>query len=143
MFSGAEARVRSIVVWIPMLDDDERGAANDASAMFAGTGAPQFWDGAKAFGREVGRSVGAPEWAAWDIYLFYPPGARWDVHGLPAPAAALAQWGGVFVASPGTLPPAPDQSRLPDKWRGKAIVVGEQADLAALFTRVADAFATR
>jgi hypothetical protein len=143
MFAGAEAGVHTIVVWIPMLDGDERSAVDGAAAIFAGTAAPQFWDGAQLFGKAVGRSLGAADWPAWDVYLFYPPGARWDAQGPPAPEAALAQAGGVVVGSPGSLPPAADQSRLLDALRGHAIVVGEQADLAALFTRVADGFAAR
>jgi hypothetical protein len=133
----AARRIPSIVVWIPMLDGDELPAAIEASARFRDVGVPQFWDGAHALGREVARSLGAPGWTAWDIYLFYPPGAEWTDRGLPPPEAALAQAGGVVVGTPGSLPPAADQSRLPAKLRGRAIVVGEQADLDALLAKVA------
>jgi hypothetical protein len=123
-----------------MLDADELPAAQAAAERFAGT--PQFWDGARLLGHEVGASVGAPSWPAWDVYLFYPRGATWAEH-LPAPAAALAQAGGVVVATAGTLPAAADQSRLPGKLAGRAVVVGEQADFDALLARATAGFEQR
>ena len=123
-----------------MLDNDERAAAVAASDAFRDV--PQFWDGAQALGKEVGRSVGSPEWTAWDIYLFYPPGARWDDH-LPPPAAALAQTSGVVVGTKGTLPPAADQSALSQNLRTRLDVVGVQADLETLLAKVAAEFAGR
>jgi len=133
-----------IVVWIPMLDADELPAADEASARFSDLAVPQFWDGSKNLGKEVGRSLGADDWVAWDIYLFYPPGAEWtDAAGLPAPEAALAQAGSVVVGTKGALPPAGDQSHLPKRMRGHADVVGEQSNLEALLSAVAQPFAKR
>ena len=122
-----------------MLDDDALASAQRESARFAGVS--QFWDGGQRLGHEVATSLGAPSWTAWDVYLFYPPGAQWTDRGLPGPAAALAQAGGVVVATPGTLPPAADQSQLPKKLAGRAIVVGAQENLAALLAKVGDTFA--
>jgi hypothetical protein len=132
-----------IVVWIPMLDADELPAAEEASLRFRDLPVLQFWDGSQKLGKEIGRSVGADEWTAWDIYLFYPPGAEWADVGLPAPAAALAQAGGVVVGTKGTLPSAGDQTRLPKPMRGHADVVGEQSNLDALLAQVAEPFARR
>ena len=132
-----------IIVWIPMLDADELPGAEDASDRFRDLAIPQFWDGSKKLGKEVGRSIGVPEWTAWDVYLFYPPGAQWTDAGLPAPEAALAQAGGVVVGTEGTLPPSGDQSRLPKRMSGRADVVGEQSDLKALLSQVAQPFARR
>jgi hypothetical protein len=126
-----------------MLDGDEQPAAVEASARFRDAHAPQFWDGAQKLGHEVARSLGAPDWTAWDVYLFYPPGAEWTERGLPPPEVALAQAGGAVVGTPGSLPPAADQARLPEELRGRAIVVGEQADLDALLAKVVAAFAQR
>jgi hypothetical protein len=128
-----------MVVWIPMLDGDELPAAREASAQLAARDVPQYWDGAQLLGKQVAHSVGAPDWTAWDIYLFYPPGARWTDQGPPPPAAVLAQVAGVVVAAPGTLPAVGDPARLPEALRGKAIVAGEQRDLTTLLARVADA----
>ena len=133
----------SIVVWIPMLDGDELPAAEKASEQFTDVGAPQFWDSEQMLGKEVARSLGAPDWTAWDIYLFYPPGAEWTDQGLPPPEAALAQAGGVVVGEKGTLPPLPDQSRLPKRLHDRADVVGEQSNLDALLAKVAADFVNR
>ena len=126
-----------------MLDGDELAAAVAASERFRNPPVSQFWDGDAKLGKEVARSVGAPGWTAWDIYLFYPPGAEWTDQGLPAPDAALAQAGGVVVGTKGTLPPAGDQSRLPKRMTGQADVVGEQANIEALLTQVAEPLAKR
>ena len=126
-----------------MLDADELPTAGSASARFRDLAVPQFWDGEQKLGKEVARSVGAPKWTAWDIYLFYAPGAEWTEQGLPAPEAALAQAGGVVVGTSGTMPPLADQSRLPKNMRGHAEVVGEQANLEELLKRVAEPFAKR
>ena len=128
-----------------MLDDD-LSSAEDAAAMFHDPALPpvsQLWDGAKRLGREVARSLGAPKWTAWDIYLFYPPGAEWTDAGLPPPEAALAQVADVVVGTKGTLPAAGDPARVPAEVRERVDVVGEQKDLDALLLRVADGFASR
>ena len=128
-----------------MLDSDERAAADKVSAMFADGGVPQFWDARQLLGVEVARSLGVPQWVAWDVYLFYGSDAEWTEVGLPPPAAALAQAGsdrgGGVVAARGTLPPRGDQSRLPDMLRNRAVVAGAYADLPALLAQVARRFA--
>jgi hypothetical protein len=132
-----------MIVWIPMLDDDERPAAVAASDPFRALGVPQFWDGEQKLGRAVAGSLAIPDWVAWDIYLFYPPGAKWTEGGLPPPEAALAQAGGVVVATPGTLPPSTDQSKLSKRMRGRAEVVGDQSEIEALLSRVAKTYAKK
>ena len=117
-----------------MLDSDELPNAQREAAAFVGR--RQFWDGEQLLGREVARSVGAPDWIAWDIYLFYPPGVEWTDRGLPGPDAALAQAAGVVVGTKGTLPAIGDPSRLPRKLQGRADIVGEQKNLEALLATV-------
>ena len=126
-----------------MLDGDELPEAITASEQFRDLKVPQFWDGDQRLGHEVSRSLGAPDWTAWDIYLFYPPGAEWTARGLPPPEAALVQAGGVVVGSKGTLPPVVDQSHLPKRLQGRAEVVGEQSDLETLLSRVGAQFVKR
>jgi hypothetical protein len=133
--------VHQVIAWIPMLDSDERPAAVEASAMFRASRVPQLWDGARRLGVEVGRSVGAPGWTAWDIYLFYEPGAEWTEAGLPRPAAWLAQAGGRVVAGIGTLPARGDQAALLEPLKGSAVVAGDRGDLPRLLTEVAGRFA--
>ena len=127
-----------------MLDSDERPAADEASALFRGGGTAQFWDGARLLGEEVARSIGVHEWIAWDIYLFYGPGAEWTDAGLPVPAAALAQAGnasgGGVIATRGTLPPRGDQAGLPAMLRERAVLAGAYAELPDLLAQVAGRF---
>jgi hypothetical protein len=137
--------MHQVIVWIPMLDSDERGAAGEASALFGHAGLPQFWDGEQLLGVEVARSVGAPKWVAWDVYLFYRPGVEWTEAGLPPPAAALAQAsnerGGGVIAVRGTLPPRGDQAGVPEHLAGRAVMAGSYAELAPLLSEVAARFA--
>lgn len=126
-----------------MLDGDELPSALTASEAFRNSAVPQFWDGDQKLGHEVARSLGADGWTAWDIYLFYPPGAEWTDQGLPAPEAALVQAGGVVAGTKGTLPAIGDAARLPKRLRDHAEVVGEQSDLEVLLSRVAAPFVKR
>ena len=121
-----------------MLDSDERPAADEISAMFADVPVPQFWDGNKLLGLEVSRSFGIePDRAAWDIYLWYPPGAEWTDAGLPRAEKAIAQSMGVVIGVKGSLPPKGDQSDVPEWGKGYVDVVGEQPKLGELISEIA------
>ncbi len=50
---------------------------------------------------------------------------------------------GVVIGVKGTLPPAGDQSRVPEWGQGHIDVVGEQSELAALLTSIAVPFLDR
>jgi hypothetical protein len=121
-----------------MLDRDEAESVPHASTSVHLS--PQYFDGEKLVGLGLAQTFG---WTTpvWDTFLFYPPGAIWTEHGLPAPERAIAQQGGVVVGMLDTLPPVADQSRLLPELRGKAVVVGEQRDFADLLRRVAEPFA--
>jgi hypothetical protein len=123
-----------------MLDRDEGSEVPHASTNVRLS--PQYFDGEKLVGIGLAQQLG---WTTpvWDTFMFYPPGARWTDRGLPAPERAIAQQGGVVVGMLDTLPAVPDQSRLLPELRGKAVVVGEQSDFAALLRRVAEPFAAR
>jgi hypothetical protein len=123
-----------------MLDSDERSSAEATTSMFADKPIPQFWDGEKLLGKEVSRSLSIEDRIAWDIYLFYPPGAEWTDAGLPPAAKVLAQWLGGVVATKGTLPPKGDQTPLPKSYADRVDVVGAPSELAALLTAVAVPF---
>src|SRR5258706_13797920 len=98
-----------------MLDGDERPNAEQAAQAFRDHPIAQFWDGAQTYGTTLAHSLGADGWVAWDIYLFYPPGTAWTDAGMPPPEAALAQVGGVGIATKGTLPPVAPQGPLPQR----------------------------
>jgi hypothetical protein len=126
-----------------MLDNDELPSADTASAAFRDHPIPQFWDGEQKYGNEIGRSLGAEGWIAWDIYLFYPPGVEWTDRGMPKPEAALAQAGGVVIGTKGTLPAVELDGHIPKRLRAGVDVVGPQDDIEGLIARVATPFAQR
>lgn len=126
-----------------MLDSDERAAADEQSAQFADLAVPQFWDGKKLLGWEVSRSFGITERAAWDIYLFYPPGAEWTDAGLPPAEKAVAQAQGGVVGIKGTLPPKGDQSNVPEWGKGLIDIIGEPSELATLLSAIAVPYVER
>lgn len=131
------AAIPSIVVWIPMLDSDDRDAAVAMTSTYAGKPIPQFWDGERLLGFEVSRSLGfATDHASWDIYLFYPPHAEWTDAGLPPPEKVIVQAMGVVIGAKGSLPPEGDQSRIPKWAEGRADVVGEQSELRQLLSAI-------
>lgn len=107
-----------------MLGGDDLAAAREQAAKFPAS-TTQFWDGSQLLGKRIAADFGAATWTAWDVYLWYPPGASLD-----KPAGALAQAGGVVVGTPGLLPAIDKPSKLPN-----AVVVGEQDDLGALLAR--------
>jgi hypothetical protein len=126
-----------------MLDDDELPDAERAADAMRDRSVAQFWDGDKKYGTEVARSLGVTGWIAWDVYLFYPPGARWADDGMPKPEAVLAQAGGVVIAQKGTLPPVELDDELPPELKAKVDVVGKQTDIDTLLANVAEPFARR
>ena len=126
-----------------MLDSDDRADAEEQSAQFADVKVPQFWDGKKLLGWEVSRSFGMNDRAAWDIYLFYPPGAEWTDAGLPPAEKAIAQARGGVIGLKGTLPAKGDQSNVPEWGKGLIDIVGEPAELAALLSAIAVPFVER
>lgn len=134
---------RTIIVWIPMMDGDELASARTASELFLDPPLPQFWDGERRLGKDVSRSLGVHEWVAWDVYLFYPPGAEWTSAGLPEPEALLAQVGGVVMASRGTLPPDGDFTRIPKELRDRFDVVGAQSEFETLLSSTVRSIAGR
>lgn len=124
-----------------MLAPDDLAAAREMSRTYSDVLVPQFWDGEKLLGKEVSRSLGmSEEYVAWDIYLFYPPGAEWTDAGIPPPAKAIAQSMGAVIGAKGTLPPKGDQSGLSDWYRGRADIVGEPSELGELLTAIAVPF---
>ncbi len=65
------------IVWIPILDDDTFDAAVTSVKLLNDDRIRHFYDGNKAVGKTIADSVGWEGNVAWDIYLFYAPGAEW------------------------------------------------------------------
>lgn len=102
---------------------------------------PQYFDGEMKVGASLAKAF-ALDQPVWDSFFFYSPDAVFAADGLPMPALALAQEGGVVIGTT-DLPAQADQSRLPPALAGKAVVVGEQTDFEAILRRTAKAFAAK
>src|SRR5215217_2355070 len=82
-----------------MLAGERLAAARQAGRGRTDARLHQFYDGPRRVAQAVAGSIGWRNRRAWDIYLFYRPGRRWE-GGPPAPAAWWHQNG----------PPYPDQA---------------------------------
>ena len=93
-----EPELRVYVAWVPILPDDSGSAANESSALVTDSRVSQFWDESKALPGPFAKILELPDgWPAWDVYLAYPPGARWD-DGPPKPAFWHHQLPGLSIA---------------------------------------------
>ena len=87
-----------LVVWIPVLSSDDLKAARSDAELFSGTRVRQFWDAKRSLGIDIASSVSVePSPIAWDIYLFYDPGALFG-HRAPTPLEWVHQ---LYGAAPG------------------------------------------
>ena len=90
--------LRAYVVWVPVLPADLSAAAQEACSLVPDRRASHFWDSggalARTFSRVLGLPLGSP---AWDVYLAYPPGMRWEEE-PPEPPYWQHQLGGLVVA---------------------------------------------
>ena len=87
-----DGRLRLFVIWEPILPKDGVDALDDSSEMVQDEWrALQFWDPNAESGKRIKRQfdlkIVNP---AWDIYLLYPPGAKWEAD-PPAPAYWMHQ----------------------------------------------------
>ena len=90
--------LRAYVAWVPILAEDT--AAPDAStlALIPDERAAYFWDAGRALPELFAGILGLPEdWPAWDVYLAYSAGARWEDE-PPAPAFWHHQLGDLAIA---------------------------------------------
>jgi hypothetical protein len=79
------------VVWIDMLDSDsEQAAALSADRLDEKRLAVHYHDPARAVGAAVAEALGGRGQVAWDFYLFYPVGLRWEAR-PPVPEVAYHQ----------------------------------------------------
>jgi hypothetical protein len=68
-----------------MLVGDDLNAAVAQEALFQDERVSQYWDGERALGRLVSRSLALSSPVAWDIYLLYSQGTIWKGEEMPTP----------------------------------------------------------
>lgn len=85
-----DARLRGFVVWLPMLPSDSKDAAGAQAASFVDGRLMQHWDGDRASGNLLAKTLGL-KGSAWDVYLLYAPGVKWTGDQPPAPTFWMHQ----------------------------------------------------
>jgi len=79
------------IVWMDMLPTDDRQEAETSSQIIQGPNVQQFYDTDAVSGETFARVLGCPpSGPAWDVYLFYEPGATW-ADAPPAPMRWMHQ----------------------------------------------------
>ncbi len=73
-----------LVVWEPILRLDSEQTARRATRLFPDPRAHQFWAPDLRVGEMFQQPLGLTAEPAWDVYLLYPSGARWE-EGATAP----------------------------------------------------------
>jgi hypothetical protein len=91
-FSSPE--LRAILVWEPMRDDDNPVAATEQAEKVRETRIWQGWNGNKHVGDLFGKTLELDD-IAWDTYLIYKPGIKWEAAQPPRPTFWMHQLVGV------------------------------------------------
>ena len=76
--SFPDANISIAIVWINKLAADSRKAAEVSAGTFNDPRVSQFYDPRQRSGRAVADSLGWHGRVAWDIYLFYNAGNKWN-----------------------------------------------------------------
>lgn len=85
-----------------MMPDDDMKSADEEAASFAGLGTRHTWDGKRSLGELFAVTLGLGS-IAWDVYLLYAPGQRWEDDGPPSPAFWMHQLPADTGADPSLL----------------------------------------
>ena len=99
--SFPNADIRVAIVWINKLPADSRKAAEKSADTFNDPRICQFYDPKQRSGQAVANSLGWQGRVAWDIYLFYTAGSKWN-ETPPAPVDWMHQLTDPW-ANPGRL----------------------------------------
>jgi hypothetical protein len=82
----SDPSVRAYVAWVPILPHDTDAPDEETRALVPDERATHFWDAEGNLPGLFHSVLQLPaDYPAWDVYLVYPPGARWDTE-PPAPS---------------------------------------------------------
>ena len=102
MLGGEEAKGKEVIVsivWIPMLPGDSEDAARAATALIPDARAHHYFDPDRRAGSALASRMGGEGKIAWDMYLFFTPGAIWEDE-PPLPMDWVHQLGETAWADP-------------------------------------------
>ncbi len=78
------------IVWINILQGDSEMTARKSAIIFNDPRVLQFYDPHRLSGKAIAESLGWKGRVAWDIYLFYTAGGKWN-ETPPAPVDWMHQ----------------------------------------------------
>lgn len=76
-----DPRIHTMVLYVPALGANEEHA-RAAVSLLPGPRVSHYWDGSGNSGLEFQKTLGIPMYA-WDIWMIYEPGARWEEASVP------------------------------------------------------------
>src|SRR6266568_3166627 len=91
--------VSAYVVWVPILPADRGEPGPETLSLVTDRRATHFWDTEGHLPELFKKTLGLEQkrWA-WDVYLIYPPGTRWDQELPPKPVYWQHQLPGIEIA---------------------------------------------
>ena len=87
-------KLRAIFVWEPMRGGDNAANAAQHAASVQDVRIAQGWDGTRELGKLFGDTLDIHQ-VAWDVYLVYKPGVKWEGPRPPRPTFWMHQLEGV------------------------------------------------
>ena len=82
--------LKGFIVYLPMRTDDDPAAVNEEAATFVDKRLTEGWDGDRQVGNLFARTLKL-RGTAWDVYLVYDRGVRWDGASPPVPSFWMHQ----------------------------------------------------
>ncbi len=87
-------QLKAILVWEPMRDGDSPVAATQQAETIHDTRIAQGWNENRNIGKLFGETLDLHD-VAWDVYLIYKPGIKWEARQPPRPTFWMHQLEGV------------------------------------------------
>ncbi len=87
-------KLKAILVWEPMRDGDDATSATQQAEKVQDVRISQGWDRGQNLGKVFGQTLDLHQ-IAWDVYLVYKPGIKWEGPQPPRPTFWMHQLEGV------------------------------------------------
>lgn len=73
-----DPRIKTYVVWGPMLGEETEDDAEEASKFLNDPRSTHFWTGEHDLAEMLKEPVGLTDELAWDVFLVFAPGVTWN-----------------------------------------------------------------
>jgi len=80
-------------VWEPILKTDDERSSRKATTLFPDRRVRNYWTGSQEVGKLFQSPLDLTTEPAWDVYLVYLPGVRWEGDDSPRPDYFMHQLG--------------------------------------------------